>query len=149
MFSEFVQEQALLFVALAVVVAMLVFSYVSDRLAGFKSVNTDEATRLFNDDAFLLDVRAANEYKEGYIGNAKNITVGDLKGRLNMLPKNKEQSVLVYCLTGARSAKAASMLVKEGYTNVSNLTGGITAWKTAGLLVAKAVSKKAKKKASK
>jgi len=146
MFSEFVQEQVLLFVALAIIIAMLVYSYISDRLSGFKSVSTDEATRLFNDDAFLLDVRASNEYKEGFIGNAKNISVSDLKDQLNSLPKNKEQPVLVYCLSGVRSSKAASLLVKAGYTNVSNLSGGINAWKAAGLPIAKAKSKKAKKR---
>ncbi|VAW45439.1 hypothetical protein MNBD_GAMMA04-1664 [hydrothermal vent metagenome] len=146
MLSEFVQEQMLLFVALAIIIAMLVYSYIGERLSGFKSVSTDEATRLFNDDAFLLDVRASNEYKEGFIGNAKNVSVSDLKDQMNVLPKNKEQSILVYCLSGIRSSKAASALVKAGHTNVFNLSGGINAWKAAGLPVAKAKSKKAKKR---
>ncbi len=146
MFSEFVQEQMLLFVALAIIIAMLVYSYIGERLSGFKSVSTDEGTRLFNDDAFLLDVRASNEYKEGFIGNAKNIPVSDLKDQLNLLPKNKEQPILVYCLSGIRSSKAASVLVKAGYSNVFNLSGGINAWKAAGLPIIKAKSKKAKKR---
>ncbi len=148
MFSEFVEEQTLLFVALAIIIAMLVYSYLADRLAGFKPVSTDEATRLFNDGAFLLDVRASNEYKDGFIGDAKNIPVSDLKDRLNLLPKDKSKPIVVYCLSGIRSSKAASALVKEGYTSVFNLSGGINAWKAAGLPVAKAKSKKAKKKAS-
>jgi rhodanese-related sulfurtransferase len=148
MFSEFVEEQALLFVALVIIIAMLAYSYIGDRLSGFKSVGTDEATRLFNDDAFLLDIRTSNEYKEGFIGNAKNISVSDLPNQLNLLPKNKEQPILVYCLSGVRSSKAASILVKAGYTAVSNLSGGINAWKAAGLPVVKAKSKKAKKKAA-
>ena len=148
MFSEFVEEQALLFVALAIIIAMLIYSYLADRLAGFKSVNEGEATRLFNDGAFLLDVRASNEYKEGFIGEAKNVSIADLKDRLNLLPKDKNKPILVYCLSGVRSSKAASILVKEGYTSVYNLSGGINAWKAAGLPVAKVVSKKAKKKAS-
>ena len=78
MFSEFVQEQLLLFIALAVVVAMLVYSYLGDRLSGYKSVNTVEATRLFNDDAFLLDVRTAAEYKDGFIGEASNVPVAEI-----------------------------------------------------------------------
>ena len=146
MFSEFVQEQMLLFVALAIIIAMLVYSYIGERLSGFKSVSTSEGTRLFNDDAFLLDVRASNEYKEGFIGNAKNISVSDLKDQLSLLPKNKEQPILVYCLSGIRSSKAASALVKAGYSNVFNLSGGINAWKAAGLPVAKTKSKKAKKR---
>jgi len=148
MFSEFIEEQTLLFVALVIIIAMLVYSYLGDRLSGFKSVNVGEATRLFNDGAFMLDVRASSEYKEGFIGDAKNISVSDLSSKMNFLPKDKEKPIVVYCLSGARSANAASKLVKAGYTQVVNLSGGINAWKAAGLPVVKAKSKKAKKKAA-
>ena len=146
MFGEFIQEQALLFIALAIIVTMLIYSYVGDRLAGFKGVNTDEATRLFNDDAFMLDVRTAAEFKEGFIGSATNVSATELSSKMNQLPKDKEKPVLVYCLTGARSARSAATLVKEGYKNVFNLSGGINAWKSAGLPVATPKSKKNKKK---
>ncbi|MCF6346631.1 MAG: rhodanese-like domain-containing protein [Thiomicrorhabdus sp.] len=148
MFSEFVEEQTLLFVALVIIIAMLVYSYLGERLSGFKSVNTDEATRLFNDGAFMLDVRASNEYKEGLIGDAKNISASDLSSKMNLLPKDKEKPIVVYCLSGMRSSNVASKLVKAGYTQVVNLSGGINAWKAAGLPVVKAKSKKAKKKAA-
>lgn len=146
MFSEFVQEQMLLFVALVVVIAMLIYSYIGDKLAGFKTVSADEAIRLYNDDAFVLDVRSSGEYKEGFIGEAVNIAVGDLNNNMNKLPTQKDKPVLVYCLSGARSARAASVLAKNGYNQVSNLRGGITAWKTAGLPVNKPQSKKNRKK---
>ncbi len=146
MFSEFVQEQLLLFIALAVVVAMLVYSYLGDRLSGYKSVNTVEATRLFNDDAFLLDVRTAAEYKDGFIGEASNVPVTDLSASMNKLPKDKEKPILVYCLTGARSGRAAGVLSKVGYTQVFNLAGGINAWKSSGLPVGTAKAKRSKKK---
>ncbi|MDA3807462.1 MAG: rhodanese-like domain-containing protein [Thiomicrorhabdus sp.] len=146
MFSEFVQEQTLLFIALVVVVAMLAYSYLGDKLSGYKSVNTDEATRLFNDDAFLLDVRTATEFKEGSIGEATNVPVTDLSANMNKLPKDKEKPLLIYCLTGARSGRAAGTLTKAGYTQVFNLAGGINAWKSAGLPVAKAKAKRNRKK---
>ncbi|GKT12891.1 MAG: hypothetical protein ISEC1_P1882 [Thiomicrorhabdus sp.] len=148
MLGEFFQEQTLLFVALAIIVTMLIYSYLGDRMAGFKGVSTDEATRLFNDDAFLLDVRSAGEYKDGYIGSALNVSAGDLSAKMNQMPKDKEQAILVYCLSGARSGRSAAALVKAGYANVFNLSGGINAWKSAGLPVgtAKSKSKKSKKK---
>lgn len=146
MFAEFVNEQMILFVALAVIVFMLVFSYFGDKLAGFKGVNPTEATRLFNDGAFVLDVRSANEYKEGFIGEAVNVAVGDLATQQSKLPKNKDAEIVVYCLSGGRSSRACGTLVKQGYTNIHNLTGGITAWKAANLPVNKPVSKKQRKK---
>jgi rhodanese-related sulfurtransferase len=144
MFIEFMQEHMLLFVALAVVVAMLVFTYVGDRIAGYKSVGTDEATRLFNDDAFLLDVRTAGEARDGMIGNATNISVTELAGKIASLNAPKDQPVLVYCASGARSSRAAGMLVKNGYTQVFNLAGGINAWRAAGLPVGSAGGKSKK-----
>lgn len=146
MFNEFFQEQWPLFIAVVVITAMLVYSYVGDKIAGYQSVNTDQATRLYNDDAFVLDVRTAGEYKDGYIGNATNISSSDIGSRMGHLPSDKSTPILVYCLTGARSARAATMIAKNGYTNVNNLAGGINAWKAAGLPVGKEKSKKNKKK---
>ncbi len=146
MFNEFVQEQLLLFIALAVILGMLIYSYVGDRIAGYKSVNTDEATRLFNDDAYMLDVRTAGEYKEGTIGQATNISVTELAGKIDSIKADKDKPVVVFCLSGARSGRAATMLVKNGYTQVYNLAGGMNAWKSAGLPVSSIKSKKNKKK---
>ncbi len=146
MFGEFVEEQFLLFVALVVVVLMLIYSYVGDKLAGFKTISADEAIRLYNDDAFVLDVRSSGEYKDGFIGEATNVAVGDLATNLNKLPNDKSKPILVYCLSGGRSARAAGTLVKNGYTEVNNLRGGITAWKAANLPLNKPKSKKSRKK---
>ena len=146
MMSEFIQEQMLLFVALAVILGMLVYSYVGDKISGYSSVNTDAAIRLFNDDAFLLDVRTPGEFKEGAIGQATNISVTELASKINTLKVAKDAPVLVYCLTGARSGRAAGMLAKNGFTNVSNLAGGINAWRSAGLPVGTVKSKKKQKK---
>ena len=146
MINEFIQEQMLLFVALAVILGMLIYSYVGDKIAGYNSVGTDAATRLFNDDAFLLDVRSAGEFKEGAIGEATNISVTDLASKIDTIKVAKDKPILVYCLSGARSGRAAGMLVKQGFTNVNNLAGGINAWKSAGLPVGTVKSKKNRKK---
>ncbi len=132
-FMTFVEEQTILFIALAVIVGMLIYSYVGDKLAGFTSVSTDEAVRLFNQDAWLLDVRAATEYKTGFIGEATNISSTEIKSKMTSIMKYKDKPVLVYCLSGGRSAGVAKTLVKEGFTNVNNLKGGIMAWKSASL----------------
>lgn len=145
MFNEFFQDQWPLFLAALVITLMLVYSYVGDRMAGYKNVATTEATRLFNDGAFMLDVRTPGEYNDGFIGDAINISVSDVVNQLNKLPKDKETPILVYCQTGSRSAKAAGILAKNEYTNVTNLSGGITSWKANGLPVSKTKSKKSKK----
>ena len=80
-------------------------------------------------DVQLVDVRTAEEYAEGHIEGACNIDVNGedfvAKSRAML---NKEKPVAVYCKSGRRSAKAAEQLTAEGF-QVTNLTGGILAWK--------------------
>jgi rhodanese-related sulfurtransferase len=74
----------------------------------------------------LLDVRNDDEFHAGHIAGALHIPLPQLPLRLQEL--HKHTSVIVYCKGGGRSARAADLLVEQGFGNVSNLTGGITAW---------------------
>jgi hydroxyacylglutathione hydrolase len=78
----------------------------------------------------ILDVRGISEYQESHIEGAVNIHVGYLKDNLEKLPKEKE--IVVHCMTGIRSSLAASILQGEGFTNVTNLTGGFVQWEQRG-----------------
>ena len=76
---------------------------------------------------FILDVREPHEYAIVDIG-APLIPVGDLPNQLHRLVFPKNTEIVVHCKSGARSQRAALFLKEQGYTNVSNLAGGITAW---------------------
>lgn len=84
---------------------------------------------------FFLDVRTPEEYAEGHVEGSTLIPVQELEGRLSEVPKDKR--VYVYCHSGKRSAAASNMLVKEGFTNIENIDGGIKAWREAGYPVVK------------
>ncbi|MGE4503524.1 MAG: rhodanese-like domain-containing protein [Thiomicrospira sp.] len=146
MFIEFIKQEYLLFIALAIIVLMLLYSYIGDRFLGYKQVSPEEATRLYNQGASLIDVRTDAEYKSGFIGEAKHLPVAELKAKLVSLEALKEKPVLLYCQSGARSAGAATALVKAGFKEVYNLRGGILAWKMAGLPLNMPVSRKAKRR---
>lgn len=135
MFMEFVAENIWLFVALGVIVLMLAYSYFGDKLTGYQTVSPEEATRLYNDGAKLIDVRSEAEYKSGRIGEAENLPVSSFESKVSKLEAYKEKPIVVYCQSGARSAKAAGILAKHGFTQVHNLGGGILAWKASGLPV--------------
>jgi rhodanese-related sulfurtransferase len=83
---------------------------------------------------FLLDVREKQEIREGYISGAKLIPLGQLRNRMEELPKNRE--IVCVCRSGNRSRSAAKQLIKAGYT-VSNMKGGMLAWKWSNLPVKK------------
>jgi len=132
---QFLQDNWML-VALAVVSgAMLAWSFVGGRLSGVEQADTLKATRLFNDDALVLDVREDKEYAAGHIPKAKHIPLGQLGKRMQELDKFKGKPILVTCRSGHRSARACGMLKKAGFETVYNQAGGIIAWERANLPV--------------
>lgn len=108
------------------------------RSAGGTLVATDEKTveeaRVLLDTRrpFVLDVRRAAEFKEGHIAGAINIAHTRLLSRLAEVPKDRH--ILVNCRSGARSARACSLLQKHGYM-CTNLAGGMLAWEQGTALV--------------
>jgi sulfur-carrier protein adenylyltransferase/sulfurtransferase len=79
------------------------------------------------EDIFVLDVREPHEYPIANLG-APLIPVGSIESRINEIAAHKNDEVIIHCRSGARSQKAALALKAAGFTNVSNLTGGILAW---------------------
>lgn len=102
--------------------------------AGFPMETTNQITadKLSEDldNYFVLDVRGYSEYNSGHIKGAKNIQAGYLLDRLDEIPYDKK--IVVHCAGGDRSALAASLLQKNGFKNIYNLTCGINGWKQIG-----------------
>jgi sulfur-carrier protein adenylyltransferase/sulfurtransferase len=78
------------------------------------------------DPPMLVDVREPNEWDIVHLPNAHLIPKGQLPDRLNELTAARR--LVVYCRTGGRSSQATRLLLDLGFSNVRNLTGGITAW---------------------
>lgn len=81
----------------------------------------------------VIDVRTAKEWQGGHIEGALHLPLGELPQRLEQLP---EGPLAVTCATGYRSTIACSLLQADERDDVSHLSGGMTAWKGAGLPVA-------------
>lgn len=75
----------------------------------------------------VLDVREPREHKIVNLGTSL-IPVGDIERRASELADKKNSEIVVYCKAGVRSQKAALALNQAGFTNISNLTGGLLAW---------------------
>lgn len=78
------------------------------------------------DDIVLLDVREAWEQEIANLEDALAIPINDIPDRLDELDPSKE--IIVYCHVGERSAEVGVYLMNEGFTHVSDMTGGIRAW---------------------
>lgn len=146
-FFEFAVNHWDLFLALAIIIAMIVWTQFAGRLLGYKDCSPAEAIRLMNhEDALLLDVREEKEYKEGYINGAKWIPLGKLQQQMGELEAHAGKPIVAYCRSGHRSAKACALLVRGGHKGPWNLKGGIMAWQSAGMPVEKESGKKSKSK---
>jgi len=94
---------------------------------GIKHISTEELkTQLNKKDKQYIDVRTQEEYSGKKINGFKNIPLHELRPRLNELSKEKE--VIVICQSGMRSSKASAVLKKQGFTNITNVHGGMSAW---------------------
>lgn len=99
----------------------------------YQTLKVDEfAKKLQEPNVQLVDVRTPEEYAQKHIKDAVNINFNgdDFVDMISKLDKSKP--ILVYCLSGGRSAKASALISKKGATEVYNLDGGILAWTAAG-----------------
>lgn len=97
----------------------------------FKDLTAKEAKEFLDarsvDSLNLLDVRQDWEYEEFHLPGARLIPLPELLDRLNEI--STEKPTLVYCASGGRSVAAAQLMNGQGFGDLHNLKGGITAWK--------------------
>jgi NADPH-dependent 2,4-dienoyl-CoA reductase/sulfur reductase-like enzyme/rhodanese-related sulfurtransferase len=89
-----------------------------------------QARREAGDLPFVLDVRPSTAVASAAVPDTANIPLGELRARMDELPKDRE--IWVHCGVGLTSYIACRVLLQHGY-QVSNLSGGITWFKMCGL----------------
>ncbi len=104
-----------------------------------KSVKQIKPKKLYTvaEKIILIDVREPEEFASGYIGAHTVLTIP--RGKLEFMAIDKiakkfgqDAKIVTYCLKGPRGSLAALQLQKLGFTNVSNLEGGILGWLAEG-----------------
>lgn len=121
-----------LFLALAIILALLAGSGLSQKVLGFKELQPAQATQMINrEKAVVLDVREEQEFKQGHIVNAINVPLSELEARLKSLEKFRGRPIITTCQTGDRSARASAILQKQGFSPVFKIAGGLVAWRGA------------------
>jgi hydroxyacylglutathione hydrolase len=87
---------------------------------------------------FILDVRDIKNYRAiGHIRGAHHRYVGELPQFLSEIPRN--DPIVVYCDAGWKGSLAASYLAKHGFRHLTNVLGGMQAWKRAGFPIEKSL----------
>ena len=111
---------------------ILIFFFLITPVLANDFISSEEAHRLVEKEkALLLDVRTLVEYKLKHLKGAKRIGVSDVPQKLSEIEEmagGKDRPIVVYCMSGGRSASAKQTLEKAGFKRVYNL-GGIGRWK--------------------
>jgi rhodanese-related sulfurtransferase len=127
------------FLAGGLVLALLVVAgyELRQRVASAFAVAPNEAIRLVNGGAVLVDLRSANQFKDGHIAGAKNLPGDQIAADPKALEKLAAKTVVLYCDNGMTTAAAQRTLTRAGAKNVFSLRGGLGAWKQENLPVVK------------
>jgi len=115
-------------------------SLISPSASGVRRVQPAEAAKLVRDKkAVLVDVREPAEWSGGVAKDAALLPLSDLAGDRSrwkpFLGQVGEREIILYCLSGSRSGRAARMLSSEGFKTAN--AGGIDDWQAAGLPMGK------------
>ncbi len=133
---EFAGNHALLSSALITVLLLIAANEIFRVLRGGQRISPAEAVRLINhENALVVDVRPAAEFKRGHILGAISAPYASFDEHLTKLRKHAERPLVLCCALGSTSAQAGLRLRKEGFAAVHPLTGGLNAWQGANLPV--------------
>ena len=101
----------------------------NDQEAVYMNITAEEAKQIMDseDGYIILDARTQEEYDQGHIPGAIQISHDEITEKAEEVLTDKDQLILVYCRSGRRSKIAAEALVELGYTNIKEF-GGIIDW---------------------
>ena len=107
---------------------------VNDAKSRIREVTVAETRERMNADkrVRLIDVREDNEWQAAHAAGAEHLGKGIIERDVEAIIPDKSTEVILYCGGGFRSALAADVLQRMGYTNVFSMAGGWKAWKDAG-----------------
>ena len=137
-YIEFAANHHLLGLAWVGLLLALVVSWVQSLLSKVLFVTPTELTIKVNrEDAVLLDIRSADDFKKGHITSARNVPLAELSAQLPKLENEKNKPIIVVCHAGMSAQGAAKQLINAGFSQVAVLRGGMSKWLEASLPIVK------------
>lgn len=94
------------------------------------TITVNEAYNLYQNGAFVLDVRTLEEWNEFHAPNTTLIPLDQLASRLNEVPRDRQ--IVVVCRSGNRSQQGRDILLNAGFTQVTSMSGGLNEWRASG-----------------
>jgi rhodanese-related sulfurtransferase len=134
---EYIQHHYYLSGAAVVVAVLAVVFEMRARAASFAAIGPQDAIRLMNQHALVLDIRPPEQFAAGHVTGAKNLPPDQILKAGETLKKYKEKPVVVVCDSGSLAGSAVRQLVAQGFTKAVNLRGGIAGWRAENLPLTK------------
>lgn len=138
-YIEFVTNHPILSAVWVVLFVLLVASWVKSLFSAVKQVTPTELTLQVNrQNATVVDIRTEADFNKGHITGARHLPLAEIeKQQLAGLEKQKAEPIILVCQAGMTAQKAAASLLKQGFTAVSVLQGGMGSWTGASLPLVK------------
>jgi len=131
---EFVQNHWILCGSSVLLVGMLIIEEIKGKVSGLPKLSGKELTIMLNrENAVVLDIRNKSSFETGHILNSINIEQNEIEKQLKKLESNKDKPVVLVDANGNKVVSFGAKLKTHGFTKIYSLTGGIAAWKDAGM----------------
>jgi rhodanese-related sulfurtransferase len=130
---EYISHHSLLAsLAVAMALAVLVFE-LRNRSQNFSGLQPQEAIRLMNQGAQVVDLRDSAAFAAGHVTGARHLAPEQRDTAAESLKKFKDKMLVLYCEQGQTAASVTRQLHASGFTKVFTLRGGLAAWRAEGL----------------
>ena len=131
--AEYIQVNHWLVAATVAVLVLVIVFEIRARAESFAAVSPQDAIRLMNHGAVIIDLRPAEQYAAGHLSGARRMDGEQILKAGDTLKKYKQQPLIVYDESGSLGTSAARQLKAQGFTQAFNLRGGLAAWRSDNL----------------
>jgi rhodanese-related sulfurtransferase len=131
--AQYIQLNHWLVAATAVVLVLVIVFEIRAQGESLTTVSPQDAIRLMNRGAVVIDLRAAEQYAAGHLAGARRLDGEQILKAGDTLKKYKQKPLIVYDESGSLGNSAARQLKTQGFEQAFNLRGGLSAWRAENL----------------
>ena len=130
---QYIQVNHWLVAATVVVLVLVIVFELRARAESFAAITPQDAIRLMNRGAVVIDLRPLEQYAAGHLNGARRMDGEQMLKAADTLKKYMQKPLIVYDESGSLGGSAARQLKAQGFTQAFNLRGGLAAWRSDNL----------------
>jgi thiosulfate/3-mercaptopyruvate sulfurtransferase len=130
---QYIQMNHWLAAATAAVLVLVIVFEIRARAEGLAAISPQDAIRLMNRGAVVIDLRPAEQFAAGHLSGARRMDGEQILKAGDTLKKYKQKPLILYDDSGSLGTTAARQLKAQGFEHAFNLRGGLTAWRSDNL----------------